>query len=153
VNHVADWDPNYRNFESVLNLGPFGLPADDAEAARFVAAKVGVTGTPREVYRVSETELDVLYDRRTLHADGRAGTIRDEGQKPRFLVKAANWLHLNRGKKAWTIVADGYAAALLFLAVSGMFMLAGKKGLFGRGAFFVGIGVLIPVLYVAFAQQ
>ena len=46
----------------------------------------------------------------------------------------ANWLHLNRGKKAWTYVADSYAAFLLFLAFSGLFMIPGRKGLIGRGA-------------------
>ena len=32
-------------------------------------------------------------------------------------------LHLNRGKKAWTYVADTYAVILLYLAVSGLFMI------------------------------
>ena len=76
----------------------------------------------------------------------------DELQKPRFFLRAANWLHLNRGKKAWTYVADSYAGALLLLAMSGMFMIAGKKGFFGRGAVFVALGIAIPVLYVTLAS-
>ena len=35
-------------------------------------------------------------------------------------------------KKAWTYFADGYAVFLLFLALSGLFMIPGRKGLFGR---------------------
>ena len=93
----------------------------------------------------------ILLDHRTLHANTKTGHVLDEGQKPRMLLRFANWLHLNRGKKAWTYVADSYAAALLFLACSGMFMLAGKKGLLGRGAVFVLLGIAIPVAYVAFA--
>ena len=72
-------------------------------------------------------------------------------REPRFLLRVANWLHLNRGKKAWTYVADTYAAALLFLAFSGLFMLKGSKGIIGRGAVFVLIGIAIPVAYVTFA--
>ncbi|HLV68425.1 MAG TPA: PepSY-associated TM helix domain-containing protein, partial [Polyangiaceae bacterium] len=60
----------------------------------------------------------------------------------------ANWLHLNRGKKAWTYLADAYAVFLLFLAVSGLFMIPGRKGLFGRGAVLASLGALVPVLYV-----
>ena len=75
----------------------------------------------------------------------------DEGQEPRFLLRFANWLHVNRGKKAWTKAADAYAAAMLFLATSGVFMIAGKKGLLGRGAVLVAVGIAIPVLYVHFA--
>ncbi len=58
----------------------------------------------------------------------------EEGQKPRFFLRLANWLHLNRGKKAWSYVADTYAVILLFLASSGLFMIPGKKGIKGRGA-------------------
>jgi hypothetical protein len=67
-------------------------------------------------------------------------------------VRAANWLHLNRGKKAWTYFADSYAVGLLFLATSGLFMIAGKRGLFGRGIFFVAAGVAIPVVYLALVK-
>jgi hypothetical protein len=60
----------------------------------------------------------------------------------------SNWLHLNRGKSAWTFIADAYAILLLGLAISGMFMLPGRRGLRGRGAVLVALGVSIPVLYV-----
>jgi hypothetical protein len=79
------------------------------------------------------------------------GRVVDEGQRPRLFLRIANWLHLNRGKKAWTYAADMYAAALLFLATSGMFMIAGRKGLLGRGAALVALGIAIPVVYVTLA--
>jgi hypothetical protein len=37
---------------------------------------------------------------------------------------------------------------LLFLATSGLFMLAGRKGLLGRGGVLLVLGILVPVLYV-----
>jgi hypothetical protein len=55
---------------------------------------------------------------------------------------------LNRGKKAWKYVADGYAVFLLFLAASGLFMIPGRKGIMGRGAILALLGALVPVLYV-----
>jgi uncharacterized protein len=76
------------------------------------------------------------------------GRVVDEGQEPRFLLRVANWLHLNRGKRAWTIIADAYAVALVLLAISGMAMIPGKKGIRGRGGVLVLIGALLPVLYV-----
>ena len=79
------------------------------------------------------------------------GHVLDEGQKPRFILRVANWLHLNRGKKAWTYFADAYAAGLLVLALSGMFMIAGRKGILGRGAVLVALGIAVPVLYVTLA--
>ena len=150
VNHVAQWDPNYVNSTSTHELG-VALPDDDAAAKALVLSKLGITDEPREVYREGD-ELEVLFEHRTLHVTVATGHVLDEGQKPRFFVRAANWLHLNRGKKAWTYFADSYAAGLLFLATSGMFMIAGKKGLFGRGMFFVAAGIAVPLVYLALVK-
>jgi hypothetical protein len=150
VNHVADWDPNFHNARVERELGA-GCPADDAAAGRWIAEKLGIRETPKEVYREGD-EIELLFEHRTLHVTAATGHVVDEEQRPRFFLRAANWLHLNRGKRAWKAFADAYAAGLLFLAVSGMFMIAGRKGLFGRGFFFVAAGVAIPVAYLAFAH-
>jgi hypothetical protein len=147
VNHVGQWDPSFSQLERTHQLrGP--LPADDEAAARHVLASLGVREAPREVYRADDERLEIVFDRRTLHADTRSGVVVEEGQEPRFFLRLANWLHLNRGKKAWTYVADGYAVFLLFLALSGLFMIPGRKGLFGRGAVVAALGAAVPVLYV-----
>ena len=147
VNHIAQWDPNFQNYETSHDLGG-AVQGDDAQASAAVLAKLGVRETPREVYREGEGDLEILFEHRTLHVDLATGHVVDEGQKPRLLLRIANWLHLNRGKKAWTYFADAYAVGLLFLASSGLFMLPGRKGLLGRGAVFVLLGIAIPVLYV-----
>jgi hypothetical protein len=146
VNHIADWDPSFEAYERTHELGP--VVGSDAEIAAAVAARLDIEEKPREIYRVSPEQLDVTYERRTLHIDPGSGQVVDEGQEPRFFFRLANWLHLNRGKEAWTTVADAYAGALMFLSISGLFMLKGRKGLFGRGTIFVLIGIAVPVLYV-----
>ena len=147
VNHVGQWDPNFSEVERTHQVaGPF--PADDDAAARHVLDALGEKGQPREVYRADATRLDIVFDQRTFHADTESGKVVEEGQKPRFFLRLANWLHLNRGKKAWRYIADGYAVFLLFLASSGLFMIAGKKGLLGRGAVLATVGAAVPVLYV-----
>jgi uncharacterized protein len=147
VNHIKDWDPSFQQTERERHVeGPF--PDDDQAAARKVLAALAIPGTPREAYRSGPTALDIVFDKRTLHVNTRTGAVLDETEEPRPLLRVANWLHLNRGKKAWTLIADGYAVFLLFLATSGVFMIPGKKGLFGRGALLVGLGAAIPVLYV-----
>ena len=149
VNHVKDWDPNFVNYDVTHEIGG-PLPDADDEAARVVLDKLAIKQTPTEVYREND-EIEILLDHRTLHVNVKTGHVVDEGQKPRFLLRFANWLHLNRGKKAWVYIADAYAAALLFLACSGMFMLPGKRGLIGRGAVFVALGVAVPVVYITLA--
>ena len=147
VNHIAQWDPNFRDTSEVHELGP--LPQDDdAALTKKVLGELHIEQKPRDTYRASAERFDIVFDGRSLHVNPKTGHVLDEGQKPRVLLRVANWLHLNRGKKAWTYFADAYAAGLLFLAISGMFMVAGKKGFFWRGALLVGIGLAVPTFYV-----
>jgi hypothetical protein len=109
---------------------------------------MGIKEASREVYRAGGSGLEILFDKRTLHVDTSTGTVHEDGEEPRFFLRLANWLHLNRGKKAWSYIAAGYAVFLLFLASSGLFMIPGRKGLIGRGAVLVTLGAAIPILYV-----
>ncbi|HMJ15372.1 MAG TPA: PepSY-associated TM helix domain-containing protein [Polyangiaceae bacterium] len=147
VNHIKDWDPSFHQIERSHQLA-LPLPKSDSAAAEHVLSKLGVRDTPREVYRASDTQLDIVFDQLTFHVDTQSGKVLEEGQEPRFFLRLANWLHLNRGKKAWSYVADGYAVLLLFLAISGLFMIPGKKGLLGRGALVATLGAAVPALYV-----
>jgi hypothetical protein len=113
-----------------------------------VLGELSIVEAPREVYGAGDDAVDIVFDRRTLHVTPSTGKVVEEGQSPRFFLRAANWLHLNRGKKAWTYVADTYAVILLYLALSGLFMLPGRKGFVGRGALVAVLGAAVPIGYV-----
>jgi uncharacterized protein len=150
VNHIADWGPNFQSYERTVNVGH--LEGDDEAMAAQVLAQLKVTGKPQEVYRAAADRLEItLDDKRGVHVDTVKGVAIEEGLKPRLFLRLANWLHLNRGKPAWRYIADAYATGRLLLAVSGMFMIPGRKGLHGRGAALVLAGVALPTLYVALA--
>jgi hypothetical protein len=150
VNHIADWDPSFKQIERTHQV-PTPLPEDDEEAATQVTQSLGVDEKPDDVYRSEDTQLDIVFEKRTFHVNTETGKVVEEGQDPRFFFRMANWLHLNRGKKAWTIVADGYAVLLLFLALSGLFMIPGRKGLIGRGAVVAILGAAVPIAYVTWS--
>ncbi len=151
VNHIGQWDPNFVPYEAEKDLG-HPLEGTDAEVARQALAAIGLDEKPKEVSRLTPDQIEILFDDKTIHVDTSTGSIYGEGQEPRFFLRVANWLHLNRGKAAWTWFADSYAVLLLFLATSGMFMLAGKKGLIGRGGILLILGILVPVLYVTLSH-
>lgn len=150
VNHIKDWDPSFAQIQRTHRVA-LPIPHSDADARDYVLSKLGISEVPREVYRASASELEIVFDERTLHVNATDGKVVEEGQEPRFFLRLANWLHLNRGKRAWTYVADSYAVLLLFLAASGLFMIPGKKGWKGRGAVIALVGVIVPVLYVVFS--
>ena len=147
VNHIADWDPSFRQISRTHQVEA-PLPEQAQAASRKVLAELGIAERPREVYAVGAGTQDIQFDRRSLHVTLASGKVLEEGQSPRWFLRAANWLHLNRGKKAWTMIADTYAVLLLVLATSGLFMIPGRKGLLGRGALIAIGGALVPALYV-----
>jgi hypothetical protein len=147
VNHIADWDPSFRQIAKTHQL-PGPLPSDRALLGQRVLAALEIKEAPSEVYAAGDDAVDVVLEHRTLHVTPSSGRVVEEGQSPRLFLRAANWLHLNRGKKAWTYVADTYAIILLYLAISGLFMLPGRKGLLGRGALIAALGAAVPIGYV-----
>jgi len=151
INHVGQIDPNFKT-ETTTEKLTAEVPRDDVDAAaEAVLGQLKIVQEPRDYYFEDDETLEITFDRRKLVVDLSAGVIRDSVEKPRFFVRVANWLHYNRGKDAWTFIADGYAILLLFLATSGAFMLKGKKGLIGRGGFLILLGVLVPLLYVHYS--
>lgn len=152
VNHIADWDPNHTQFSATHPI-PAGLDAaaSDDEVTRAVLSQLGLDADGADPYRADTDNLYLTLPDRTVHVDFGSGQILEEGQRDRFLLRVSNWLHLNRGKKAWTYVADAYAGGLLVLAISGLFMIRGSKGLWGRGALLALLGAAVPVGYVVWS--
>ena len=146
VNHINDWEPNYKQYEETHDLSA-PITGSDEEIARSVVTQLKVSETPRDTFREAD-EIQVVFDKHTLHVNPKTGHVLDEGQRSRFFLRLANWLHLNRGKRAWTYVADAYAIGLLILALGGVLMYPGRMGILGRGGIFMLIGIAIPVLYV-----
>jgi hypothetical protein len=150
INHVGQWDPNFKSVVTERQLRR-ALPRDEKAAVKQVVAELEIEETLRDGYWETDGTLQLTTDERTIVVDPRTLVAIEKAEKPRFFLRVANWLHYNRGKAAWTIIADGYAVFLLFLATSGMFMLKGRKGILGRGGFLVALGAAVPFLYVHFS--
>jgi hypothetical protein len=148
VNHINDWEPNFRQIARQHQL-PTPLPGSDEQLAELAVRTLTIATPLRETYRVDEHSLQLVFDRKTLSIDTRSGQVAEQAEEPRFFLRAANWLHLNRGKKSWTYIADAYATGLLLLSLTGLWMFPGRKGLFGRAGLIAVAGALVPALYVS----
>ena len=148
INHIGHWDPNFKTVVEQHQLSSRPLPKDDKAAVRQVLTELEIAETPRDGYWESDGTLQIFLDDGTIVVDPKTQVAVESSQHPRFLLRVSNWLHYNRGKQAWTYIADGYAGFLLFLATSGLFMLRGRKGLIGRGGVLLIIGASVPILYV-----
>ncbi|MGQ1889557.1 PepSY-associated TM helix domain-containing protein [Thermophagus sp. OGC60D27] len=74
------------------------------------------------------------------------GITNFETYKDRPLVIFMSRLHENQ-IKGWGFIADIYAVILIFLAISGLFMVPGKNGFFRRGVWWFLAGVILVVMF------
>lgn len=146
VNHLDDWNPNYRFTESSVDLG--AVPAGDLAAREaFVTGGLGIAKDEvRGHFLESEHDFRVfLADGQEVRVDLRTGRGVYKRITRRAVFFEVNALHLNNLKGAWTYVADVFALALMILALTGVSMMKGDRGFWGRGKYFVGAGLLVPV--------
>lgn len=151
VNHIEDWNPSFRFVRQQESFQPFAVTTKEEIAATLVDV-LELPGPPRESFRSAPHEITLFYDGWSVEADIQAGTAMVERPRERALLRDFNRLHLNQPKGLWTWAADLYAGVLAFLAISGMFMLKGRKGITGRGKWLVGAGVLIPLVAILWAR-
>ena len=102
---------------------------------------------PRSTFRPDPLTLQLFYPDETYSIDLPTGTVLIEETRTRPVLYEVNQLHLNAPKGLWTYIADLYAFTLILVALTGLFMLKGKNGITGRGAWLTSIGVVIPVAY------
>jgi uncharacterized protein len=145
MNHLDDWDPNFHTSERQLKITPITDDATDDAAIAEVARAAG-TGKPDEATRIGD-EVRLTYDGGTqVTAIGDTVTVQERSD--RLFFRIANWLHATRGKQAWKYISDVYAVLLLYLAISGLFMIKGKLGLRWRGTILLAVGVSAPLAYI-----
>jgi len=145
-NHIEDWgELSFKSYEKTVKIAPLTDEMTDDVAIRAVvdAAKLG---EPTTKFRAAD-EVRLEYGNGAkVTAIGDQVTI--QGREKRPFIGAANWLHTARNRKGWKYVADLYALLLLYLAISGIFMLKGRLGFKWRGAMLISIGVAVPVTAV-----
>lgn len=150
VNHVQDWNPNYSITENTSNIGPVADSLINGETDVLVShilTQIGEKGKVKNSVYPDSNSIKIFVQGNTITADLKTGEVNEEQVKSRTVIRETNFLHLNAPKKTWTYVADIFAVSLIFLAVSGLFLIKGKNGITGRGAWLTALGVLIPVIF------
>jgi hypothetical protein len=151
VNHTDSWNPSYKQTRTTWTIDPPGAGPTD-EVAPLVLAQLDLQEPVRNVWRATTTQLRVIVPSGTVDVDLETGEVLAEVLTPRPLLRDVNFIHLNQGKGVWTWIADGYAVVLGILALSGIFLVKGPKGLSGRGGVLMTLGLVLPIVYVLFEK-
>ena len=150
LNHMDDWNPDYIIDTKKLSLDN-PPPARDSitrETAASIARELDPEYTYRSHFYPSPNTLKIFLKQgsATIHLSSGNTYIEEIRRRPVFYQ--VNFLHYNKPKKLWTWISDIFAGALILLAISGLFMIRGSKGITGRGAWLTGAGILIPSIFL-----
>jgi uncharacterized protein len=148
LNHIREWDPNYHVTRKDVQVEPFvqeGFTRDDALS---LLAAFGERDNYKNHYFPEAGQLKIFLDGGSFTVNAASGAGLLEYSRRRAVFFEVNFLHYNTPKKLWTWFADIFAGALIIIAITGMFILKGKQGITGRGAWLVAIGLLIPTVFL-----
>lgn len=147
MNHRDTINPHYTVSRTEVVLTDLPAQADmDKAAVIALMERVGVSERYTKHYFPKDNRLKVfLKGSSTLEADLISGSVVYESLRRRPLVSQMTTLHYNPGKW-WTWFSDAFAIALIVITITGLAMLKGNRGLWGRGGVELLIGIAIPVL-------
>lgn len=150
LNHIDDWNPSYGLFYKEFKVTESISEKDFSNAdARALLARYDLEDDFRKFY-FRPGSLKILIRGGSMEVDLNNGEAYVEKLRRRPVFFQANYLHYNRPRELWTWFSDIYAGGLVVLALTGLFILKGKNGIKGRGAWLTAIGLLIPLIFLYF---
>lgn len=148
LNHLDDWNPNYvvKRYEKDFVNNKSDI--DQAES-EVILEKLGFEDQYKSHFRLSETETKIFFDDGSLVLNSSTNKALIETVKRRTIFYESNYLHYNPNR-LWTWVSDIFAGCLIIITITGMLVLRGKKGITGRGKWFIAAGTALPLIFLLF---
>ncbi len=144
LNHVDDWNPSFMVHKRTIQLER-AYTAEEITPERIAEFTAMVGEAPPKLHdRPTPNHVKLYFDNATLHLDLPAKTGAYERLQRRPILYEANVLHRN-SLKGWKWASDLFGLLLMFLTVSGWFMLKGRHGLARRGKWLIAAGMVPPV--------
>lgn len=147
VNHAHHWDASYQHTSTESRIDPVGRGSTE-EVLPLVLERLQVAQPVKSTWRAAPELLQVFVEDSKYTVNLDTGGVLQESIARRPFLFQLNFMHLNKGKGPWTLIADVYAVVLAILAISGIFLIKGRKGLAGRGGILLAAGIVLPLLYV-----
>lgn len=144
LNHMKGKDPAFKTEQKSVSL-PSGLEKET------LALEWGKQSDLPQMKKIlpADNGFRITFQGGMGIYDTETGVVEYERSTKRPFVYWINKLHYNQ-VKGWSLMADLFAVSLIFFAVSGLLIVKGKKGIAGRGKWYLLAGLLIPALYILF---
>lgn len=144
VNHIDDWNPSYdiKRIEAIVDSL---VDIEDEQFIPHILKQLDIKESYKGGYQPSPNEYKIFLESSVVELNLDSKTAVYEKVVKRPVLYQFNFLHLNHAKAPWTYIADVYAVLLVYLAISGMFMVKGRNGFWKRGIWLFLPGLLICI--------
>jgi uncharacterized protein len=148
--HIArHWTPSHiEKSESIEGLTPSNRSDVTKEYVQEILEITGEKDNYKQYYFPNDYSLIIYLNKGQITVDLKTGNATIVKISNRKVFREMNFLHYNKPKKIWTYFADLFALSMVVLAITGLFMFRGKKGIRGKGAILLTIGIAIPLLFL-----
>lgn len=150
MNHRSDWNPHYSVVSEEVNLPVSDRMDYSEDEIGAVLKKFNYPSVYKKHFVTKDEEIKVFVEEGTVVYNPRQGKAVLEVLKKRPVFFHINKIHLAKTGDLWIWISDVMAVFLLFVAISGLFLLKGKYGIKGRGLWLTALGVVIPLAIMLF---
>ncbi len=150
LNHRADFNPNYSLTHTEVQWDQRYSEGELVPKAAVLELleQTDLAGEYKMHYQPLPDAMRVfLKSGGTLDVNLATGHGLIEKLEKRPLLFEVNFLHYNP-QRLWTWFSDLFCVALILICITGLFVLRGKKGITGRGAWLTGVGLVVPLVFL-----
>ncbi|KZN44240.1 PepSY-associated TM helix domain-containing protein [Pseudoalteromonas luteoviolacea] len=150
LNHIHQFNSNYQVSRESHTLQFNSDKLETPEFEAWLLRELALSNPVKARFWQDRNTYKLFLEGTTLYLNPHTNQVLVEQVKPRFLLRQLNFLHLNEARAAWMWFSDFYAFLLIYLALSSLFMVKGKKGVWGPRGLLVLAGFAAPIGFVAF---
>jgi hypothetical protein len=149
LNHLGDWNSNYIIVRKEVSIAAPGqiTSSTGKQEMKAILAEAGEDKGYKNHYFPTPDRVKVFYKGGSALVDITTGKGILEKTTRRPFFRELNYLHYNP-TTLWTWISDVFAGALIVLAITGLFLVKGAKGITRRGAWMTILGLIIPVAFL-----
>lgn len=147
LNHRHDFNPNYKIFIEDFTADVSDITKFTDAEVRAIVASVNDDLVYKKHYLNNEGYIKVFIASGEMVFHPKTGEGRMQYLQRRPLIFSLNQLHKASIGTVWKWVSDIMAIILLFVAISGLFLLKGKRGLRRWGWWLTIAGIVVPLIF------
>ena len=155
LNHKSDFNSDYKISRTDLQLKGAFPQADEVDKAFVIdlLKQIDQQQNYTKHYYPQPEEMKVfIKGGSSLVVNMQTGEAHFEHLQKRHFLSALNRLHYNP-TRWWTWFSDIFALSLIIITLTGVVMVKGPKGIWGRGGIELLIGIAIPLVFLFFVLK